>query len=207
MSAISRMRRVSCLAAIGCASAVALLATALLTTAPAQAVEYETVPASGSFSFTTANGILPTWTADDIALIGVSPGSVTTSASALNARVVVPIIAKTGTANAAGGGFRFNNIETGDSVRCSNPTIDTRARLVDCVLSDGTNANLFRIESYRSASRIVGSSTITTVFKGVRLRIADQDMADYLNDELDTLVFSTSVNIGTGDLVVTRDRT
>ena len=43
----------------------------------AQAVE--TLPASGTFSFTTGNGILPTWAAEDIVLIGVSPGSVVTA--------------------------------------------------------------------------------------------------------------------------------
>lgn len=188
------------------AAVIACAAAALVSTGPAQAVYYPTVPASGSFSFTTANGILPTWTAEDIAIIGVSPGSVVTATSALNARVSVPIIAKTGTANAAGGGFRFNNTDTNASVRCSNPTIDTRARVVDCVLADGENAHLFAITSIKSASRVTGSSTVTTVFKGVVLRIADQDMADYLNDELDTAVFSPSVNVGVGDLVVTRDR-
>ncbi len=192
--------------ASACGAAVLAASAVVAAGGSASAVEYSTVPASGSFTFTTANGILPTWTADDIAIIGVSPGSVVTSASALNARVSVPIIAKTGTANAAGGGFRFNNIETSSSVRCSNPTIDTRAKVVDCVLADGSNDNLFSITSIRSASRVIGSSTITTVFKGVQLRIADQAMADYLNEELDTLAFSTSVNIGMGDLVVTRDR-
>ena len=170
------------------------------------AATYPTVPATGNFAWTTANGILPTWTADDIAIIGVSPGSVTTATSALTARVSVPIIAKTGSANAAGGGFRFNNVETNASVRCSNPTIDTRARVVDCVLADGSNANLFTITKIASAKKVVGTSTITTVFRGVELRIADQDMADYLNDELATMAFSTSVLIGKGDLIVTRDR-
>ena len=57
-----------------------------------------TVPASGTFSFTTANGILPTWASEDIILVGVSPGTVTSTTSNLTARVSVPIIAKTGTA-------------------------------------------------------------------------------------------------------------
>ena len=86
---------------------VAGILAALVGVAPAYAQDVPTIPASGSFAFTTANGILPTWTADDIAIIGVSPGSVTTASSALTARVTVPIIAKTGSANAAGGGFRF----------------------------------------------------------------------------------------------------
>lgn len=172
--------------------------------APAQAVE--TLPASGTFSFSTANGILPTWAAEDIVLIGVSPGSVVTTSTATTARVSLPIIAKTGTANAAAGGFRLTNTATGDSVRCSNPTIDTRARVIDCVLADGTNAKLFAITAIKSRSRVSGSSTITTIFRGVQLRINGQAMADMLNTELGTYAFSPFVTIGTGDLIVTRDR-
>ena len=183
------------------AGALLLLAS---TAAPAQATE--TLPASGTFSFSTANGILPTWSAEDIVLIGVSPGSVVTTSTATTARVSLPIIAKTGTANAAAGGFRLANTTTGESVRCSNPTIDTRARVVDCVLADGTNAELFTITAIRSRSRVIGSSTITTIFRGVTMRINGQEMADMLNEQLDTYAFSPSVTIGTGDLIVTRDR-
>ena len=183
------------------AGALLLLASVA---APAQATE--TLPASGTFSFSTANGILPTWSAEDIVLIGVSPGSVVTTSTATTARVSLPIIAKTGTANAAAGGFRLANTTTGESVRCSNPTIDTRARVVDCVLADGTNAELFTITAIRSRSRVIGSSTITTIFRGVTMRINGQEMADMLNEQLDTYAFSTSVTIGTGDLIVTRDR-
>jgi hypothetical protein len=175
-----------------------------LAAAPAQATE--TVPASGTFSFSTANGILPTWAAEDIVLIGVSPGSVVTTSTATTARVSLPIIAKTGSANAAGGGFRLTNTTTGESVRCSNPTIDTRARLVDCVLADGTNAALFKITAIKSRSRVAGSSTLTAIYRGVQLRINGQSMADRLNAALDTYSFSPSVTIGSGDLIVTRDR-
>jgi hypothetical protein len=165
----------------------------------------ETLPASGTFSFTTANGILPTWGAEDIVIVGVSPGSVVTAASNLTARVRVPIIAKTGTANAAAGGFRLINTTTGANVRCSNPTIDTRARVVDCVLPDGTNAKLFRITDIRTRSFVTGSSTITSIFRGVQLRINGQVQADSLNKALSTTAFSPYVNVGTGDLIVTRD--
>jgi len=133
------------------------LVTTIAVAAPAQAAE--TLPASGTFSFTTGNGILPTWAAEDIVIVGISPGSVVTAASNLTARVSVPIIAKTGTANAAAGGFRLINTETGASVRCANPTIDTRARLVDCVLGDGTNATLFRISNITSRSRVTCPTT------------------------------------------------
>ncbi len=124
-------------------AAACTLGLALVAAAPAHAVE--TLPASGTFSFSTANGILPTWAAEDIVLIGVSPGSVVTTSTGTTARVSLPIVAKTGTANAAAGGFRLSNTVTGESVRCSNPVIDTRARVVDCVLADGTNADLFAI--------------------------------------------------------------
>ncbi len=166
----------------------------------------ETVPAAGSFSFSTANGILPTWSSEDIAIIGVSPGSVTTSASNLTARVVVPIIAKTGSANAAGGGFRLNNTTTGASVRCSNPTIDTRARVIDCVLPTLRNAALFDIRSIESRSRSIGESTITWIYRGVVIGINGDDMADLLNEALSTSTFSPYVIVGRGDLVVTVDR-
>jgi hypothetical protein len=185
-------------------AAACALGLALGAAAPAQALE--TLPASGTFSFSTANGILPTWSAEDIVLIGVSPGSVVTTSTGTTARVSLPIVAKTGTANAAAGGFRLSNTVTGESVRCSNPTIDTRARLVDCVLADGTNASVFTITSISSRSRVAGSSTTTTIFRGVRLRINGQEMADMLNKALDTFSFSPYMTIGTGDLIVTRDR-
>ena len=188
----------------------AALALSLAAAAPGQAdprVTFPvTVPASGTFSFATANGILPTWAAEDIILVGVSPGTVTTASSNLTARVSVPIIAKTGSANAAGGGFRLYNSRTGASVRCSNPTIDTRARVIDCVLPGLVNAELFAIKSIGSRKRIIGVSTITSVYRRVVLTINGQEMADMLNETLDTTSFSPYVNVGTGDLVVTRDR-
>ncbi len=170
------------------------------------AATFETVPASGTFSFSTANGILPTWTSEDIVIVGVSPGSVVTATSNLTARVFLPIVAKTGSANAAAGGFRLNNVRTGATVRCSSPTIDTRARVVDCVLADGSNSALFAIRSIRSRSQVVGTSTITTIYRGVVLRLNGQKTADMLNATLDTTAFSPYVTVATGDLVVTRDR-
>ena len=125
---------------------LALTATLILGGSPASGASLgtgsspDTVPATGAFSFTTGNGILPTWTSDDIVLIGVSPGAVTTAPSNLNARVTLPIVAKTGSANAAAGGFRLYNTKSGLGIRCSSPTIDTRARVVDCVLPTGKNA-------------------------------------------------------------------
>ena len=82
---------------------------------------------------------------------------VVTSATGTTARVSLPVIAKTGSANAMGGGFRINNTDTNESVRCSNPTIDTRARVVDCVLADGSNLELFEIASIRSRTLATGA--------------------------------------------------
>jgi hypothetical protein len=186
--------------------AAALVAALLPAAGPAGAATIDTVPASGTFSFTTANGILPTWGSEDIVIVGVSPGSVVTATSNHTARVSVPIIAKTGSANAAAGGFRLNNVTTGQTVRCSNPTIDTRALLVDCVLPDGTNATLFRIASMRSRSQVTGSATITQLYRGIQLRINGQKQADYLNKALSTTTFSPYVTVGIGDLIVTHDR-
>lgn len=183
---------------------IGMLALAGLVASPAQAAV--TIPATGSFTLLTANGILPTWASEDIVLIGVSPGAVTTSTLSLNAQIALPIIAKTGTANAAAGGFRLNNITTGESVRCSNPTIDTRARVVDCVLNDGTSRPLFSIVAIRSWTRTIIGTTATTVFRDVVLRINGTRMADMLNEQLSTMTFSPYVTIGTGDLIVTRDR-
>lgn len=191
--------------ALLCSGALAVLGLVLgPTVGPAQAAV--TIPASGSFAFTTANGILPTWEYEDLVLIGVSPGSVVTSPTLANARVEVPIIAKTGTANHAAGGFRINNTSTGTSVRCSNPTIDTRARVVDCVLNDGTSRPVFKIVSIAAWVRSVTPTTVTTTFRSVVLRVNGQDMADMLNEQLETRAFSPYVTIGTGDLIVTRGR-
>lgn len=115
-------------------------------------------------------------------------------------------MAKTGSANAAAGGFRLYNSDTGQNVRCSTPTIDTRARLIDCVLPGGKNAALLSIKSIKTRSQITGSSTITTIYRGMVLRINGQAMADLLNESLDTTSFSPYVTVGTGDLIVTVDR-
>jgi hypothetical protein len=196
-----RMRAI-CLLAVAAAGLV--LSPALASSATAAPIG--TVPASGTFSFSLANGILPTWASEDIIIVGVSPGTVTTATSNLTARVSVPIIAKTGSANAAAGGFRLYNSRTGTSVRCSNPTIDTRARVVDCVLPTGKNAALFNIKSIASRARVLGQSTITWIYRGIVLGINGQEMADMLNSALSTTSFSPYVNVGSGDLIVTRDR-
>lgn len=185
---------------------ITALASGLLA-APARALPPgETVPITGTFSFTTANGVVPTWESEDIALIGVMPASVVTTAAGITARVSLPLVAKTGTAYAAAGGFRLLNRDTGVSVRCSTPTIDTAARLVDCVLPDGSQEALLLISAIDSRGRVWGSTTVTSIFRGVEVRINGQKAADLLNEQLDVNTFSPSIVIGTGDLIAARPR-
>jgi len=180
------------------------LSLAALVSAPAASADE--VPADGTFSFTTGPGILPAWDSAGISLVGVSPGSVITNTGTNIARVTLPLVAKSGTANAAAGGFRFINNETGEGFRCSNPTIDTRARVIDCVLPSGYNAAVFEISDIAERTKVNTDVTKTTIFQGMQLRIINREMAKRLNDELDTSVFSSSVVLGDGSLIVTRDR-
>jgi len=180
------------------------LSLAALVSAPAASADE--VPADGTFSFTTGPGILPAWDSAGISLVGVSPGSVITNTGTNIARVSLPIVAKSGTANAAAGGFRFINNETGEGFRCSTPTIDTRARVIDCVLPSGYNAAVFEISDIAERTKVNTDVTKTTIFQGMQLRIINREMAKRLNDELDTSVFSSSVVLGNGSLIVTRDR-
>ncbi len=172
-------------------------------TAPAHATEK---PATGSFTFTTGPGVLAAWDSAGISLVGVSPGSVLTNPATKTARVSLPVVAKSGTANATAGGFRFVNNATGVSVRCSVPSVDTRARVVDCVLPTGYNAALFEISNIESRNRIDTTTNRTTIFQGMQLRIINREMANRLNDELKTSVFSSSVVVGNGSLLVSRSR-
>ncbi len=184
---------------------LATVSVALAGIAPA-AHAADTKPATGSFTFITANGILPTWSSDDLVLIGVSPGSAVTTITNTNAKVTLPVVARTGSAVAAAGGFRINNIDTNETFRCSSPTIDVRANVVDCVIIGGTNAALFAITGVAQRNRIVGSSTITDIYRGMTLRLNGQRMADLLNSTLSVTTFSPSVTVATADLVVTQNR-
>jgi len=195
------MRRASLVTRSSCA-----LAAALLALIPAVSATADEVPAEGSFTFTTGPGILPAWDSAGISIVGVSPGSVITNTSTKTARVILPLVAKAGTANAAAGGFRFLNTETGDSFRCSNPTIDTRARVIDCVLPSGYNSTVFAITDIEGRAKANTDTTKTTIFQGMRIQIINREMANRLNDELDTNVFSTSVILADASLIVTRDR-
>ena len=185
----------------------ALMATGLtLVSVAPLAHAADTKPASGTFTFVTANGVLPTWSIDGLVIIGVRPASVDTTLLNTRATVALPVVARTGSAVAAAGGFRINNILTNASFRCSSPTIDVRANVVDCVLINGTNASLFAITSPGTRKRVNGSSTVTDFYKGMSLRLNGQRMADMLNTALGVSTFSPSVTIATSDLVVTQSR-
>jgi len=195
------MRRTSILALAG-----GLLASTLLAVGVSSPATADEVPAEGAFTFTTGPGILPAWDSAGISLVGVSPGSVITNTGTNTARVNLPLVAKSGTANAAAGGFRFVNTETGDSFRCSNPTIDTRARVIDCVLPSGYNSTVFAITEIDERAKVNTDATKTTIFQGMRIQIINREMANRLNDELDTSVFSASVVLADASLIVTRAR-
>ena len=128
-----------------------------------------------------------------------------TASESLNARITLPVVAKTGTANATAGGFRFLNSETGQSVRCQVPTIDTRARLVDCVLADGTVSTLFVITEIADRFKVADRDSTTTFFRGMDLSFVDSASAASLNTALGTNVFSASVSVARGSLEVSRE--
>jgi len=184
----------------------ALAALLVLTSALAPAAPADEIPATGNFTFTTAPGIMPAWDSANISLVGVSPGSVVTNTLTSTARVNLPVVAKASTANAMAGGFRFVNTATGENFRCSVPVVDTRARVVDCVLPSGYNAAVFEISDIAERTKVNTADTKTTIFEGLELRIINREMANRLNDELDTSVFSASVVLATGSLIVARDR-
>ena len=182
------------------------LALALLVAPPASAFEPGTQPADGTFVFKTGNGILPTWNSESLRLTGVSPGSAITNATATSATVTLPIVAKKGSANFAAGGFRITNTETGAFVNCATPAIDTRARVIDCVLRGGTNLPLFAFESIEGRSFGLIGDTVSADYTGMVIKVAGQRAADFLNKELGTNAFSPYVTVATADLSVTYPR-
>ena len=188
------------------ASAAFLLAftSVIALGSPAQANDVPTVDASGTFTFTTNPGILPTWESAGISIVGISPGSVITTTGGLNARITLPVVAKTGTANATAGGFRLLNAETGLSVRCQVPTVDTRARLVNCVFADGSERSLFVITAIADRFKVTDSDSITTFFRGIDMSFVDSASAASLNTALKVNVFSASVSVARGVLEVSR---
>ena len=178
-------------------------ATALAATVPAAHAFEE--PVTGTFTMTTAPGILPAWTSADITIAGITPGSVTTSRFATDAIIELPVVARAQTANATAGGFRISNTKTGASVRCLVPVIDTKARVIDCLTSAGYNSALFSIDSIASRESVTSPTSRTMGYQGLEIRLTPTG-ALTLNKELSSTVFSTSVRVGDGRLTVTRTR-
>jgi hypothetical protein len=182
---------------------------AVTTTAPAKTAgnpaPVNANDASGNFFFTTSNGIAPTWFASGITLSGISPGSALSNSPLTRIRVSIPVVAKLGTANFAAGGFKIQNIKTREFVNCQTPVIDTRAKVIDCVLKDGTNARLFAITSIATTKQTLGVYDSTN-YRGMKLQVADQRIADFLNDELSVNLFSPSVTFALAQLTVTSAR-
>lgn len=163
-----------------------------------------TTTATGVFTLTTGPGVQPAWDSAGITLTAVSPGTATFSTSAATTKLSLPVVAKTGTANATAGGFRLTNTKTKESVRCFLPTIDTRARVIDCVLDAGYNSTLFKIDSIATREFFGNGTFRTSVFTGMNIKITSPEFAKVLNDALSTTVFSASVTVATGELTVTR---
>jgi hypothetical protein len=177
--------------------------------APATAADFSydnpnTQDATGAFAMTTAPGIQPALTSAGITFEAISPGTKTTSVTAATTRISLPVVAKTGTANATAGGFKFTNTKTRESISCLIPTIDTRARLIDCKLTTGFNDTLFLIETIDSREFASNRSIRTSVFTGMTIKVKSAMTAQTLNDTLDTTVFSSSVTFASGNLIVTR---
>lgn len=168
---------------------------------PASAEE----PATGTFTMTTAPGILPAWSSADITIVAIYPGSVTTSRFTTDATITLPVVARAQSANATAGGFRITNTVTGASVRCLVPVIDTKALVIDCLTSMGFNTALYTIESIQTRQSFASSTNRTTLWQGMELRLTRAG-AQILNRELETTVFSTSVRVADGNLTVTRER-
>jgi hypothetical protein len=163
-----------------------------------------TLSATGSFALTTAPGVVPALTSAGITIDAISPATKTVYSLTGSARIFLPVVAKTGTANAMAGGFKFTNAKTRESISCFIPTVDTRARVIDCRLNTGFNNTLFAIDDIEDREFLDNGTIRTSVFTGMEIALNSDDSAELLNDTLDTTVFSSSVTFATGSLTVTR---
>ena len=209
LSAVVAALALACLTAGSVATALPAGAHATASDAPPVSLmgpsfATDTKPATGTFTFRTANGILPTWEAADLRITGVSPGSAITEYRSTYTDVALPIVAGNGSANFAAGGFRITNVSNGNFVNCATPVIDTRARVIDCVTQGGINRQLFLINAIGSRTTTLGLNSETWLYRGMSLRVASTDMADFLNSALETNVFSPYVTFANGELSVTR---
>jgi hypothetical protein len=168
-----------------------------------------TIVATGELILTTSPGILPAWDAARIELTAIPPASLTELTTSAAQRLELPVVAKTGSANALSGGFRFTNTKTREVVNCLIPTIDTKARVLDCVTIGAgqvweTTKIFFEISKIKSWTAFNADGQRTSLLTGIEFKIPDDGTANFFNDKLSTTVFSTSVTIATGTLDVTR---
>lgn len=190
------------------AAAAAVLATAALVLPAAAQADSTTgpIPAAGAFTFTTGRGILSTWTYNDIKLTTTSPATSVSKNSGTQALIAFPVVARDRSAVFTGGQLRITNTKTGDSINCLNPAVDTIVRVVDCVMPDRTNKRLFAISRIGEVRTLSSLYTSTSNYTDMDLKIASQEIADWMNLKLHTNTFSPSVVFATSELLVTSSR-
>lgn len=188
-----------------------LAATAMVSLGPISATDTEvaTIPATGTFTFTTAPGIGPAWDTAGITLTPITPATLTQLPQTGTKTLQMPVVAKTGSANALSGGFRLTNTKTRQVVNCFIPTLDTKARVLDCVTIGAgavweTTKFFFAISKIQSWSATDSNGERTSTLTGIEFAVLDSDTAKFFNAELSTTVFTTSVTIATGTMDVTR---
>ena len=185
----------------------AVLGTALTLPSASAADPAPTAPpASGTFAFTTGPGILTTWAYNNIKVSGAAPATFVPKNNGTQADVTFPVVAHEKTAIFTGGSLRITNSKTGDFINCLNPAVDTLVRVVDCVMPDKTNKRLFAISNIATFRSLPTIYSVNQSFTGMDLKIASQDVADYMNLKLHTNTFSPSVVFATGELTVSYAR-
>lgn len=189
-------------AAFGAVASGALLIGAVSGTVAHAYTNPNTVPATGSFALTTAPGIVPAWEREDIVLTAISPATGTDLSVAATTKLTMPVVAKTGSAVALSGGFRLTNTQTRETIRCMIPTVDTKALVLDCIVNVDENLQIFAIDKIRSRSSDVGFDSRTSQFTGMEFKVASLATADKMNKALSTSVFTPSVVIAIGNLLV-----
>ena len=189
-------------AAFGAVASGALLISAVSGVGANAFTNPNTVPATGSFALTTAPGIVPAWEREDIVLTAISPATGTDLSVAATTKLTMPVVAKTGSAVALSGGFRLTNTQTRETIRCMIPTVDTKALVLDCIVNVDENLQIFAIDKIRSRSSDVGFDSRTSQFTGMEFRVASLATADKMNKALSTSVFTPSVVIAIGNLLV-----
>ena len=183
------------------------LSASIGTSAAADYDNPSTKSATGTFVLKTGPGIQPAWDAEDITISAISPGSLTTLTSTATSTIYLPVVAKTGTANATAGGFKFTNTATRETFRCLIPTVDTRARVIDCLLDSGYNSTVFSIEGFGDRNFLSNGTYRTSIFTEMKIGVISSEMAAVLNEALSTNVFTNSVTVANANLTVTRRST